>query len=56
MSDEYNASRNARRDYKHSVIHHAHKFIKSNVHVNSIESFWGLVKRAWFGTHHRYSN
>ena len=22
------------------------------MHVNNIESFWALVKRAWFGAHH----
>ena len=22
---------------------------------NTIEGFWALVKRAWYGTHHHYS-
>ena len=37
MSDEYTASLNAGKDYRHSVIHHASKFIEANVHVNNIE-------------------
>ena len=24
-------------------------------HTNTIEGFWSLVKRAWFGTHHHYT-
>ena len=56
ISDENNAYRNAGRGYKHSVIHHALKFVKGNVHGNNVESFWALVKRAWFDTHHHYCN
>jgi hypothetical protein len=25
------------------------------IHTNGIEGFWGLVKRAWYGSHHHYS-
>ena len=25
------------------------------IHTNSIEGFWALVKRAWYGSHHHYS-
>lgn len=24
-------------------------------HTNTIESFWSLIKRAWYGSHHHYS-
>ena len=23
-------------------------------HTNTIEGFWSLLKRAWFGSHHHY--
>ena len=26
-----------------------------DVHTNTIEGFWTWIKRAWYGTHHRYS-
>ncbi|MXX58413.1 MAG: transposase [Rhodothermaceae bacterium] len=55
MSDEFTACRNAGIDYRHSIIHLAHKFAEGNVHVSNIESFRVLVKRAWFGPHYHYS-
>lgn len=26
----------------------------SDGHTNTIEGFWGLLKRAWYGQHHHY--
>lgn len=47
-------------DAMHKVMHHAtinHKVSYSDgiVHTNSIEGFWSLVKRAYYGSHHHYS-
>ena len=25
------------------------------LHTNTIEGFWALIKRAWYGSHHHYS-
>ncbi len=25
------------------------------IHTNTIEGFWSLLKRAWYGQHHHYS-
>ena len=27
----------------------------SEIHTNTIEGFWALIKRAWYGSHHHYS-
>jgi len=41
---------------KHEVINHSKQYVdKDDTHTNTIEGFWSLVKRAWYGTHHHYS-
>ena len=55
ITDEYPGYRNAHKVYTHSVVNHARNYVEGFVHTNSIESFWALVKRAWYGTHHHYS-
>ena len=39
-----------------SVNHSAQEYVRGNAHTNTIEGFWASVKRAWFGTHHHYTN
>ncbi|NIZ19268.1 IS1595 family transposase [Entomospira culicis] len=39
----------------HFVINHSERFVAGDVHTNSIEGFWSLIKRAWYGSHHHYS-
>lgn len=39
------------RDYAHKVINHAEEYVRGNVHTNSIESFWSLLKRGIKGTY-----
>ncbi len=36
-------------------INHAVAYAQGLVHLNTIENFWSLVKRAIFGQHHHYS-
>ena len=38
-------------EYIHQVIDHAEKYVDGNVHTNSIENFWSLLKRALKGTY-----
>ncbi len=38
-----------------SVIHSAKEYVKGNVHTNSIENFWGIMKRGIYGTYHQVS-
>ena len=37
--------------YAHKVINHAVKYVDGNVHVNGMENFWALLKRALGGTY-----
>jgi transposase-like protein len=37
--------------YEHNVIDHAEKYVDGNVHTNSMENFWSLLKRTLHGTY-----
>jgi transposase-like protein len=39
------------REYTHHVIDHAEKYAEGQVHVNGLENFWSLLKRALKGTY-----
>jgi transposase-like protein len=38
-------------DYAHQVIDHAVSYVEGNVHTNSMENFWSLLKRGIHGTY-----
>ena len=45
-----------RQGYQHKRIHHASKvYVMGDVHTNTIEGFWSLVKRGIDGVHHAVS-
>ncbi len=37
--------------YTHKVVDHAVEYVRDNVHVNGLENFWSLLKRAIRGTY-----
>jgi len=37
--------------YEHKVVDHAVEYVRDNVHVNGVENFWSLLKRAIRGTY-----
>ena len=39
----------------HYVINHDATYVEGEVHTNTIEGFWSLLKRAWHGSHHYYT-
>jgi len=39
------------REYVHKVIDHAEAYVQGNVHTNTIENFWSLLKRGLKGTY-----
>ena len=42
--------------YEHKRIHHAAKvYVEGDVHTNTIEGFWSLVKNGIRGSHHAVS-
>ncbi len=37
--------------YQHEAINHAKEYVRGQVHTNSLENFWSLLKRAIKGTY-----
>ena len=57
VTDEYKAYRAAARGghFQHAIINHSVAYTDGDTHTNTIEGFWALLKRAWYGSHHHYS-
>lgn len=52
MTDESNRYNNVAKGYdRHMVNHKSKEFVRGDIHVNHIESFWAHVKRSMKGTH-----
>ena len=43
------------KEMKHAAINHKEQFADGETHTNTIEGFWSLLKRAWYGSHHHYT-
>ena len=54
ISDEYGAYNAIRKFMLHFVINHQRGWVDREIHTNTIEGFWSLIKRAWYGSHHHY--
>jgi transposase-like protein len=53
MTDEHVVYTNVNRLYKHKTIKHMLKeYVNGEVHTNTIENFWSLLKRGVYGTYH----
>ena len=55
MTDEFTGYRTLSHVLKHEVINHQEQYVDGDKHTNTIEGFWSLLKRAWYGQHHHYS-
>ena len=58
ITDEYKAYTNAYKLMSHRVIKHGEGYVDAEdktLHINTIEGFWSLLKRAWYGSHHKYT-
>ena len=51
FTDAWMSYRGLRSDYVHHVVDHAVEYVRGNVHTNSIENFWSLLKRGIKGTY-----
>jgi transposase-like protein len=51
FSDELPSYNGLAEDYEHEVINHAVEYVSGNVHTNTIENFWSLLKRGLHGTY-----
>ncbi len=55
MTDEFRSYQAIEDIMEHNVIKHKEKqYVDGDVHTNTIEGFWSLLKRAWYGSHHHY--
>lgn len=50
-TDAFHSYRGLHTDYTHAVIDHAETYVDGEVHTNSCENFWSLLKRAIKGTY-----
>lgn len=56
-TDEWRGYRILHRFYDHQTINHSHgKYVDGNVHTNTIEGFWSLLKRGIYGIYHFVSD
>jgi len=59
ISDEWHGYRNLDIDYDHHVVDHGRKqyvdFDNPEIHSNSIEGFWGILKRGYNGIYNWWS-
>ena len=55
ITDEYTAYREMHRVLPHFVISHAQWYVDGNIHTNTFEGFWALLKRGIFGQFHSVS-
>ena len=56
VTDEYGAYNVVRRIMDHCVVQHSERYVDGELHTNTIEGVWSLLKRAWYGSHHHYTN
>ncbi len=55
ITDGYKAYKAVQGYMPHAVIDHDILYADGLTHTNTIEGFWSLIKRAWYGSHHHYS-
>jgi len=58
ITDGFGGYAGLNKEFKqHEVINHAkQEFVRGNFHTNSIEGFWGYLKRSIFGIYHQVSS
>ena len=53
ISDEWRAYRKLKEFYKHERVNHSkEEYVRGDVHTNTIEGFWAILKRSIYGVHH----
>jgi transposase-like protein len=51
FTDELKSYDGLESDFQHQVINHAIEYVDGNVHTNTMENFWSLLKRGLHGTY-----
>ena len=53
VTDQWVAYKHLDKEYRHAVINHAQgEYVKGDVHTQTVESVWALLKRQIIGIHH----
>jgi transposase-like protein len=55
MTDDYRGYDGISRFMPHKSINHSIWYVQGNLHTNTIESFWALLKRGIIGQYHKVS-
>ncbi len=55
ITDMYSVYNDAHDWISHKRINHSKRYVDGEIHTNTIEGFWALVKRAISGQHHHYT-
>ena len=56
ITDEFRSyNKLAKTDYIHLRIDHTKMSVDGDIHTNTVESFWAIVKRAVYGIYHHIS-
>jgi hypothetical protein len=55
MTDEYGGYMYVKTFMEHHTINHQVCYAQGDIHTNSIEGFWGLLKRGLVGQYHKVS-
>ena len=55
MTDQYHVYKGMKRIINHYAVDHTKHYVAGGTHTNTVEGFWALLKRAWYGQHHWYS-
>jgi transposase-like protein len=51
FTDELPSYSGLSEEFKHEVINHAVEYVNGNIHTNTMENFWALLKRSLKGTY-----
>lgn len=55
ITDEYKGYLGMKYLVKHETINHSFEYARGNIHTNTIESFWAILKRGIIGQFHKVS-
>ncbi len=55
ITDQLGAYKKVGKTHRHDVINHIQAYVRGDVHTNSIENFWSLLKRGIIGSFHKVS-
>ena len=55
MTDDYRGYMGMNRVLPHHVIKHDFEYVNGDIHTNTIEGFWAIIKRGAYGSFHSVS-